>query len=111
DILSDLGAGLVGGLGLVPGANYGDGVAVFEAVHGSAPDIAGKGLANPIAIILSAANMMHYLGEPEMALRIEKAVRTILRDRKRLTRDLGGEADTDEFTKALIEIISLRQIT
>lgn len=106
DILSDLGAGLVGGLGLVPGANYGDGVAVFEAVHGSAPDIAGKGLANPIAIILSSASMMRYLGEREIANRIESAVRKVLQGRKGLTRDLGGKAGTAEFTRTLIELMA-----
>jgi len=106
DILSDLGAGLVGGLGLVPGANYGDGVAVFEAVHGSAPDIAGKGLANPIAIILSSASMMRYLGEREVANRIESAVRKVLQGRKGLTRDLGGKAGTAEFTRTLIELMA-----
>lgn len=103
DIISDLGAGLVGGLGLVPGANYGEGVAVFEAVHGSAPDIAGKGLANPLAVILSAALMLRHLEEQPAAERVERASMEMLRERKSLTRDLGGKAGTREFTKALIE--------
>lgn len=106
DILSDLGAGLVGGLGLVPGANIGDGLAVFEAAHGSAPDIAGKGSANPLAIILSAANMMKYLGEPAVAGRMEAAVMAILGQKEKLTRDLGGRSGTAEFTKHLIDIIN-----
>ena len=106
DILSDLGAGLVGGLGLVPGANIGDGMAVFEAAHGSAPDIAGKGVANPLALILSAANMMKYLDEPAIAGRIERAVISILGQKDKLTMDLGGRSGTKEFTGHLIETIS-----
>jgi len=106
DILSDLGAGLVGGLGLVPGANIGDGLAVFEAAHGSAPDIAGKGVADPLALILSAANMMKYLDEPAIAGRIERAVISILGQKDKLTMDLGGRSGTKEFTRHLIDIIS-----
>jgi len=106
DILSDLGAGLVGGLGLVPGANIGDGMAVFEAAHGSAPDIAGKGVANPLALILSAANMMKYLGEPAIAGSIERAVISILGQKDKLTMDLGGRSGTKEFTKFLIGTMS-----
>ncbi|MFZ0391030.1 MAG: isocitrate/isopropylmalate dehydrogenase family protein [Calditrichia bacterium] len=102
DIISDLGAGLVGGLGLVPGANYGEDIAVFEAVHGSAPDIAGKNLANPLAIILSAELMMRYLGEEVAANHIKHAVITVLSERTHLTRDLGGDSTTDEITDALI---------
>jgi isocitrate dehydrogenase (NAD+) len=103
DIMSDLCAGLVGGLGVVPGANVGDDVAVFEAVHGSAPDIAGKGLANPTAVILSSVEMMKHLGELNAATRIEAAVHATLLEPLLRTRDLGGNATTDEFTKAVIE--------
>jgi len=103
DILSDLCAGLVGGLGLVPGANLGDDVAVFEAVHGSAPDIAGKRFANPTAVILSAVEMLRYLDETAAAERIESAVYATLAEPPLRTRDLGGKATTDEFTDAVIE--------
>ncbi len=103
DIMSDLCAGLVGGLGVVPGANVGDDVAVFEAVHGSAPDIAGKGLANPTAVILSSVEMMKHLGELSAATRIEAAVHATLVEPLLRTRDLGGNATTDEFTKSVIE--------
>jgi isocitrate dehydrogenase (NAD+) len=103
DIMSDLCAGLVGGLGVVPGANVGDEVAVFEAVHGSAPDIAGKGLANPTAVILSSVEMMKHLGELNAATRIEAAVHATLLQPRLRTRDLGGNATTDEFTKAVID--------
>jgi isocitrate dehydrogenase (NAD+) len=102
DILSDLCAGLVGGLGVVPGANVGDGCAVFEAVHGSAPDIAGKRLANPTAVLLSAVNMLRYLDEVAVAGRVEAAVHAALADPKTRTRDLGGEADLDGFTRAVV---------
>ncbi len=107
DILSDLGAGLVGGLGLVPAANYGERIAVFEAVHGSAPDIAGKDMANPLAVILTSANMMRHLGEVDLANRIERTVREILNEREVLTADLGGRAKTSEMTEAMISKISL----
>src|SRR5439155_20305372 len=90
DVLSDLCAGLVGGLGLVPGANIGTRHAVFEAVHGSAPDIAGKGLANPIALIRSAVLMLDYIGQRDAAARIENAVLRTLEAGVGLTRDLGG---------------------
>jgi isocitrate dehydrogenase (NAD+) len=103
DILSDLCAGLVGGLGVVPGANVGDEVAVFEAVHGSAPDIAGKRFANPTAVILSAVEMLRYLGEVDAGDRIEAAVHATLAEPALRTRDLGGKAGTDEFTDAVIE--------
>ncbi len=103
DIMSDLCAGLVGGLGVVPGANVGDDVAVFEAVHGSAPDIAGKGLANPTAVILSSVEMMKHLGELGAATRIEAAVHAALMEPPLRTRDLGGNATTDEFTNSVIE--------
>jgi isocitrate dehydrogenase (NAD+) len=103
DIVSDLCAGLVGGLGVVPGANLGESCAVFEAVHGSAPDIAGKRLANPAALILSAAMLVRHLGEPEKATAIEHAVRATLADPANHTRDLGGSADLDRVTRAIID--------
>ncbi len=102
DLLSDLCAGLVGGLGLVPGANIGDRYAVFEAVHGSAPDIAGKGIANPIALVRSGAMMLKHIGEREGSARIEQAVRTVLEKGEYLTGDLGGKATTREITDAII---------
>lgn len=102
DILSDLGAGLIGGLGLVPSANIGAGCAIFEAVHGSAPDIAGKGMANPIALTLSAALMLDYLGEPGAAKAIRQTVEAIMLDKAVLTPDLGGKGNTDSLTQALI---------
>jgi len=102
DIMSDLCAGLVGGLGLVPGANIGDQYAVFEAVHGSAPDLAGKGLANPTALILSASMMLHHLGEEDAGTRIERAVHSVYRKGEIRTRDVGGTATTEEITSAFI---------
>jgi isocitrate dehydrogenase (NAD+) len=102
DIVSDLTAGLVGGLGIVPGANLGDNCAVFEAVHGSAPDIAGKGYANPTALMQSARLMLAHLGERDAAIRLQKAIEAVYRDGSHLTRDVGGVAGTDEFTKAVI---------
>jgi isocitrate dehydrogenase (NAD+) len=101
DILSDLGAGLVGGLGIVPGANIGDEAAVFEAVHGSAPDIAGKGWANPTALVQSAVMMLRHLGETAAAQRIETALTELYREGRIRTRDLGGTASTDDFASAL----------
>jgi isocitrate dehydrogenase (NAD+) len=103
DIVSDLCAGLVGGLGVVPGANFGDDVAVFEAVHGSAPDIAGKRLANPTAVILSGVEMLRHVGEDEAARRVEAAVHAVLAEPALRTRDLGGKATTDQFTESVIE--------
>jgi isocitrate dehydrogenase (NAD+) len=103
DIMSDLCAGLIGGLGVVPGANIGDDCAVFEAVHGSAPDIAGKRLANPTAVILSAVELLRHLGLPEPAARIEAAVHAALAEPACRTRDLGGAATLDQFTDAVIE--------
>ncbi len=97
DIISDLCAGLVGGLGLVPGANIGSRYAVFEAVHGSAPDIAGKGMANPTAILLSFAMLLRHLGEIKWATRLESAIEKTLAQVKNRTRDLGGERGTSEF--------------
>ena len=102
DIVSDLAAGLVGGLGIVPGANIGELGAVFEAVHGSAPDIAGMNLANPTALLQSAIMMLRYLGEREAADLIEKAFRYTLDVKKIRTRDLGGTAHTTEYTEAIV---------
>lgn len=102
DILSDLMAGLVGGLGIVPGANMGEDLAIFEAVHGSAPDIAGENLANPTALILSGCMMLDYIGEPQAATNIRKALNVVLSDSRNFTSDLGGTTSTKEFTSALI---------
>jgi isocitrate dehydrogenase (NAD+) len=102
DILSDLASGLVGGLGLTPSANVGHGAAVFEAVHGSAPDIAGKGLANPTALILSAVLMLRYLKEAAAADRIENAVHAVYKKGESLTGDLGGKATTGQFVEAVL---------
>jgi isocitrate dehydrogenase (NAD+) len=102
DIVSDLAAGLVGGLGVVPGANMGDDAAVFEAVHGSAPDIAGKNIANPTALMLSAALMLIHLGEPDAARRLRTAIERTYADQKRLTPDVGGNGTTHDFTDAVI---------
>ncbi len=104
DIVSDLGAGLVGGLGVVPGANIGESMAVFEAVHGSAPDIAGQDLANPLALIHSAVLMLRYLKEDAIAARIDAAIQTVLGAGQR-TRDLGGDLGTSAFTDALVAAI------
>jgi isocitrate dehydrogenase (NAD+) len=101
DIVSDLCAGFVGGLGLAPGANIGEAGAVFEAVHGSAPDIAGKNRANPIALILSAAMLLDHIGEQEAADRVRSAVNAVLQDGKKITPDLGGTAGTSEIAEAI----------
>jgi isocitrate dehydrogenase (NAD+) len=101
DIVSDLCAGLVGGLGVVPGANLGTDCAVFEAVHGSAPDIAGKNLANPTALLLSALMMLDHLGERQQSGRIRAALDRVLAEGRVRTRDLGGTASTTEFTEAI----------
>lgn len=103
DILSDLCAGLVGGLGMAPGANIGEGAAIFEAVHGSAPDIAGKNIANPTSVILASIQMLEYLGMQGKAERIREAVRATIESGDRVTRDLGGTASTSEFTQAIID--------
>jgi isocitrate dehydrogenase (NAD+) len=103
DIISDLAAGLVGGLGVVPGANVGHRVAVFEAVHGTAPDIAGKGIANPLALMLSATLMMEYMGELKVARRMEQAILGVLEEGRHITGDLGGTAGSVEFTDALVD--------
>jgi isocitrate dehydrogenase (NAD+) len=102
DIMSDLAAGLVGGLGVVPSGNIGEGVAIFEAVHGTAPDIAGKGIANPTALLMSSIMMLDYLNEAAAARRIENALHKVYREGKTLTRDVGGKASTAEFTAAVI---------
>jgi len=102
DIVSDLCAGLIGGLGLVPGANIGELGAVFEAVHGSAPDIAGQGVANPTALLQSAILMLRYLGEREAADRVERAMLRVFEQGQVRTRDIGGTAKTAEFADAVI---------
>ncbi len=103
DIVSDLCAGLVGGLGLVPGANIGEKGAVFEAVHGSAPDIAGQGIANPTALLQSGILMLRYIGEREAADRVETAMLDVFKEGKVRTRDIGGTAKTAEFADAIIQ--------
>ncbi len=105
DIISDLCAAFVGGLGLVPGANFGENCAIFEAVHGSAPDIAGKNIANPTAVIRSALLMLRHLGEGDAANRIRTAIDRVFRAKQQLTRDVGGSASTSEFTDALIDAL------
>lgn len=102
DIVSDLIAGLIGGLGLVPGANIGKDVAIFEAVHGSAPDIAGKGIANPIALLQAACMMLDYIEKKEVSKKITNAILKTLKDGKALTKDLGGNSTTIELTEAII---------
>lgn len=103
DILSDLCAGLVGGLGMAPGANIGNGCAIFEAVHGSAPDIAGKNLANPTSVILAAIQMLEYLGMADKADNIRRAITEVIESGDRTTRDLGGTHGTSDFTQAVLE--------
>ena len=103
DIVSDLAAGLVGGLGIVPGANLGEHDAVFEAVHGTAPDIAGKGKANPTALMQSAALMLAHLGERDAAQRLQRAIEGVYAEGKHLTADQGGTATTSDFTAAIID--------
>lgn len=105
DIVSDLCAGLVGGLGVVPGANYGEHGAIFETVHGTAPDIAGKGVANPVAAMMSGAMLLDYLGHPRISERIRAAVRSVLKGARVLTPDLGGRASTAEMTAAVIRAL------
>lgn len=105
DIVSDLAAGLVGGLGVVPGANIGVNEAVFEAVHGSAPDIAGQGVANPLALMRSALLMLHHVGESAIARRLSAAIRLVIVEEKVRTRDLGGTASTDELTEAVVRAL------
>src|SRR6266436_5135481 len=105
DVMSDLAAGLVGGLGVVPSGNIGDECAMFDAVHGTAPDIAGKGFANPTALLMSGIMMLDHLGERPAARRIEAALQKVYRDGKHATRDLGGRATTHEFTDAVISAL------
>ncbi|MDQ8165286.1 MAG: isocitrate/isopropylmalate family dehydrogenase [Gemmatimonadota bacterium] len=102
DILSDLTSGLVGGLGLTPGANIGKEAAIFEAVHGTAPDIAGKGVANPTAVMLAACQMMDHVGKADVATRMRNAIEATLREQQTVTRDVGGTATTAEYTDAVI---------
>ncbi|MCX5762003.1 MAG: isocitrate/isopropylmalate family dehydrogenase, partial [Gemmatimonadetes bacterium] len=102
DILSDLTSGLVGGLGLTPGANIGKTAAIFEAVHGTAPDIAGRGIANPTAVMLAGVQMLDYLGQAERAARVKRAIEAVLREKKTVTGDVGGSATTDQYTDAVI---------
>lgn len=106
DIISDLCAGLVGGLGLAPGANIGDNAAIFEAVHGSAPDIAGKGVANPCALLLAAADMLDYLDMLDKGAKIRGAIRECILAGDRITPDLGGSGSTDDFADAIIERVT-----
>ena len=103
DILSDLTSGLVGGLGLTPGANIGNDAAIFEAVHGTAPDIAGKGIANPTAVMLAACQLLEHMGDTQRAARVKSAIEQTLRDRKTVTADVGGTATTDQYTDAVID--------
>jgi isocitrate dehydrogenase (NAD+) len=103
DILSDEISGLVGGLGLAPGANIGLHGAIFEAVHGTAPDIAGKGIANPGALILAGCMLLEHLGQGDRAVKVRRALESVIREGKTVTRDLGGSATTDEFSDAIIE--------
>jgi len=110
DIVSDLAAGLVGGLGVVPGANLGEKHAVFEAVHGSAPDIAGKGISNPTAMMFSAVMMLNHMGEQSAANRLQNAVEKVYSDKRKLTPDVGGTAGTAEFTEAVIAAVAERSI-
>ena len=110
DIVSDLCAGLVGGLGLAPGANIGEHASIFEAVHGSAPDIAGKNIANPPAVIRSGILMLRHLDEQEAANRVKAAVHHVYREGKHLTKDMGGEASTSEFADAVVAAIQNKDL-
>jgi len=105
DIMSDLAAGLVGGLGVVPSGNIGKDAAIFEAVHGTAPDIAGKGIANPTALLMSAIMMLDHIGESAAARRVEAALYDVYHQAKSLTKDVGGNATTAEFTQAIIDAL------
>jgi isocitrate dehydrogenase (NAD+) len=105
DIVSDLAAGLVGGLGIVPGANIGDKHAVFEAVHGSAPDIAGKGIANPTALMLSAVMLLRHIGEVNASTRLQSAIEQVYREGNCVTSDVGGTASTTQFTDAVCAVL------
>lgn len=105
DVVSDLCSGLVGGLGVTPSGNIGDGLAVFEAVHGTAPDIAGQNKANPTALLLSGVMMLHHMKWPHHATRIEKAIHSVLKHKEKVTGDLGGSATTEQFTNAIIDAL------
>jgi isocitrate dehydrogenase (NAD+) len=109
DILSDLCSAFVGGLGLVPGANLGTECAIFEAVHGSAPDIAGKDMANPTALLQSAVLMLHHINEPETAVLIQTALEKVYEEGKTLTRDVGGTSGTSAFADAVLEKLGSRE--
>ncbi len=111
DIVSDLCAAFVGGLGLVPGANYGHECAIFEAVHGSAPDIAGKNIANPTAVLRSGVLMLRHFGENEAAEKIRRGVEIVYGEKTRITRDMGGTAGTSEFADAVIEAMERERVT
>ena len=110
DIVSDLCAAFVGGLGLVPGANYGHECAIFEAVHGSAPDIAGKNLANPTALLRSGVLMLRHFGEEEAANKIRRALEIVYGEKKHITRDMGGTASTSEFADAVIAAMESERV-
>ncbi len=110
DIVSDLCAAFVGGLGLVPGANIGEYASIFEAVHGSAPDIAGKNIANPTAVVRSGILMLRHLGEQEAANRVKAAVHAVYREGKHLTRDMGGDSSTSEFADAVVEQVQNKDL-
>jgi isocitrate dehydrogenase (NAD+) len=110
DIVSDLCAGLVGGLGLAPGANIGERASIFEAVHGSAPDIAGKNIANPTAVIRSGILMLRHLDEQDAANRVKAAVHQVYREGKHLTRDMGGQASTSEFADAVVAAVQSKDL-
>lgn len=103
DILSDLGAGLVGGLGLIPGVNRGEDISIYESVHGSAPDIAGKNLANPIAMLLTSALMLDDIGEENLAKKLRKSIEKTMEDKKNYTKDLGGDASLGKITQEIIK--------
>ncbi len=111
DIASDLAAGLVGGLGIAPGANMGETSAVFEAVHGSAPDIAGKGIANPTALMLSSVMMLDHIGEKEASVRLHTAIESVYADGKFLTSDVGGTVGTSQFTDAVVNKLMVENLS
>ncbi len=111
DIISDLCAAFVGGLGLVPGANLGTECAIFEAVHGSAPDIAGKNIANPTALLQSSILMLRHIGETNAAERVQAALERVYQSKEKLTRDIGGTASTTEFADAVIAAMSVATAT
>jgi isocitrate dehydrogenase (NAD+) len=105
DILSDQMAGLVGGLGMAPGGNIGRNAAIFEPVHGSAPDIAGRGIANPTAMVLAACMMLDHIGQQDVATRVRNAVTATLEARQTITPDIGGRARTEEYAEAVVRAL------